>query len=178
MDTQGLDLKEVFTQLNREVLEPARVAFHNNSVGATATLLLCAIGTFAHLSMPASQDGDTGQDYKNWVRNYIPSVKHGPITPEDLWASRCGLVHACSHEANVRRGVQPRTVRYTLEGHEPVRVQCAEESDIVQIPLPIFIEEVTNGLEACLIDVFRQEDRIKALHRRMSKMFYLVSTGR
>jgi hypothetical protein len=76
---------------------------------AALILLLSWLDRMAWLSVP---DESNGIDFKAWVNKYLLVDSDIPCSADDLWGSRCGLLHTGSAEArDVIKG-RVRTVLY------------------------------------------------------------------
>jgi hypothetical protein len=68
-------------------------------------LAYTTIDAFASLDRGPFCFESSGQDFKCWANRYLllPNNGLGEISAEELWASRCGLLHAYSPEATAVR---------------------------------------------------------------------------
>jgi len=78
------------------------------SAGATmaaVTMAYVCIDTMAFLSMPSSQSSQTGTDFITWVDSYLKGHPYQPYqyVGIDVYAARCGVLHAFGAEANLHR---------------------------------------------------------------------------
>jgi hypothetical protein len=108
------------------------------------------------------KDFSSGEDFKKWAGEFLlpgselESQAH--VTPDELWASRCGLLHAYSPFARdtVTKGVARLSIWTGFEGYWPGESWTAEEgragsvkfigphqlADALKAAMPRFFEKI------------------------------------
>jgi hypothetical protein len=81
----------------KEHLRAIGTCINNNSPEAALVLMYSGMDALGLLGAPAGVVDATGDTFMDWCEKYIvpriKSVDGQPITPDDLWGGRCGLVH-------------------------------------------------------------------------------------
>jgi hypothetical protein len=99
--------------------ESIQVLFENDFDEAALILMYAWIDRVAWLSV--EREESTGNDFKNWVDEYLLKHHEMACTAEELWGARCGLLHTGSPEAKVTRKNTGRKVFYitgdTIKAH-------------------------------------------------------------
>jgi hypothetical protein len=103
------------TGLVREVKQCEAAGF----TMAALALAYVGIDTMAYLAMPADQSEQTRQDFIAWVDTYLKAHADQPYQYRglDVYAARCGVLHAFSAEAGLhRRDLEIRVFGYHSGG--------------------------------------------------------------
>jgi hypothetical protein len=90
---------------------------------AALTVVYSAIDTFGFLAAPPGASGNT---FKPWCEKYIltrlQSVDGTPITSEDLWGARCGILHTSTPLSQKELDGKARQVFYLFKGKTGVNL--------------------------------------------------------
>lgn len=81
-------------------------------------LLYTAIDIISSLTRPKAQESTSGPIFKKWVSDYMLSNSGLPVTAQDIWAARCGLLHTSTVESDLSRGGNARHIHYVFDSKE------------------------------------------------------------
>lgn len=83
-------------------------------------LLYSAIDAMAALTRGLADAESDGRDFQQWVRSYFLPQLAVPLSVEDLWGARCGVVHTYSPHSRLSHAHRARLLVYCWrEGHRP-----------------------------------------------------------
>ena len=124
------------------------------TVAAVAMAFVC-IDTMAFLAMPTSQTSQTRSDFIAWVDQYLTA--HPSQTYQyrgiDVYAARCGLLHAFTAEADLHRRDQTIRMFVYHDGGQHT-FDPSISPTVVVIGTASFLNDVTiavtNFLQACI----------------------------
>lgn len=102
---------------SKKTAEAVDLLFQQKHTEAGLVLLYAWIDRMAWLSVAA--DESTGQDFKNWINNYLFSEYQLPCSADDLWAARCAILHTGSPNArDTNQGRAKRILYYGGDTHK------------------------------------------------------------
>lgn len=106
---------------------------------AALAIIYSGIDSFGLLAAPADVLDSSGNSFKQWCEKYIltrlQSLDGILITPADLWAARCGVLHTSTPLSNLERDGNARQVFYQVRDKTGVNVILNTQ----QIPVRIDI---------------------------------------
>lgn len=111
--------------------EAMTILLQHNHYEAFLILLFSWVDRLAWLSI--ENDDSSGSDFKSWLNMYLfidTSVL--PCNADDLWASRCGLLHTGTAESRDVKRNKARTIYY-YGGEIEVTAKKPEEKEFVNI---------------------------------------------
>lgn len=79
---------------------------------SAVTLIYSAIDALAGLTVPTTRTSGAGPDFKAWTKKYLVPHLHASLSPTDLWAARCGVLHAYSRHSDLSREGKARSLVY------------------------------------------------------------------
>ena len=79
---------------------------------SAVTLIYSAIDALAGLTVPTNRASGAGPDFKAWAEKYFVPYLHTSLSSADLWAARCGVLHAYSRHSDLSRQGQARSLVY------------------------------------------------------------------
>ena len=86
---------------------------------AALTIIYSGIDSFGLLAAPPGVLDASGETFKQWCEKYIltrlQSVDGAPITSEDLWAARCGILHTATPLSRLEREGIARQIFYQFK---------------------------------------------------------------
>jgi hypothetical protein len=116
---------------------------------SAVSLIYATIDALAALTRPLGATRSTRAEYKAWVERYmIPSLRE-PLTADDLYAARCGILHAYSAESEASRAGEAKAIVYKWrDGHRPDDARLAELSRTATV---IEIQSLHEALETAVM---------------------------
>jgi hypothetical protein len=110
---------------------------------ASLTIIYSGIDSFGLLAAPPDVLDASGKTFKQWCEKYIltrlQSVDGTPITSEDLWGARCGVLHTSTPLSRTERDGKARQVFYQFKGRTGVNMALNTPQ------MPILIDVATLG---------------------------------
>lgn len=85
-------------------------------------LVYAGIDIMASLSWPTASKKKQGETFKGWVKKYLQPADLG-CGDVDLWAARCGLLHAYSAESSLSDKGKARKIYYSWGNAKPEALQ-------------------------------------------------------
>jgi hypothetical protein len=118
---------------------------------AGTVLAYVCLDTMAFLAMPAAQSQQSRTDFMAWVDTYLTAHPSQPYQYRglDVYAARCGLLHAFSAEAELHRK-DPAIRVFTYHSGGKHLVDPALDPNGVIIGLASFVNDVARAIEAFL----------------------------
>lgn len=115
-------------------------------------LAFCAVDTCASLVRKPNHPWVQREDFIDWIASYLLPQSEGlPCTAEDLYAARCGLVHAYSSEARRRVEGHARELIYVLpKGSASHLLARPGTVSAVYVEAGALVEAVRAGVEGFL----------------------------
>lgn len=84
-------------------------------------LLYAGIDIFGSWLRPKARPENSSGDFKAWSDQYLLKSSGLPMTAEDLWGARCGLLHAATAASKNSRAGQAREICYVRAPQDAVR---------------------------------------------------------
>jgi hypothetical protein len=119
-------------------------------------LLYTSIDILASLTRPQTSDATDSSFFKAWVDKYMLPSLGLPISPDDLWGARCGLLHTLTAESDVSRNKGAKMLNYI--GGDAAAVKAKQQKEDPKSSHDIFVSTfdfVNAFLSAC--DRFAQD---------------------
>ena len=118
---------------------------------AALALAYICIDTMAYLAMPADQSRQTPQAFIAWVDTYLKADASQPYAycGVDVYAARCGLLHAFSPEADLHRRDPAIRVFGYHDGGEHV-FNPAKAPNLVLIGTASLLNDIVTAIEGFL----------------------------
>lgn len=86
-------------------------------------LVYSGIDILASLNRPANKANGTRQDFMSWCETYLLPNSRMKCSSMDLYAARCGVVHAYSAESQLSRENKASEVVYSWGNQSPAPLQ-------------------------------------------------------
>jgi hypothetical protein len=81
-------------------------------------LLYAGIDIFGSWLRPKSRLENNSKDFRDWADRYLLKGSSLPLTADDLWGARCGLLHAATAGSKNSRAGQAREIHYIRAGED------------------------------------------------------------
>jgi hypothetical protein len=115
-------------------------------------LAFCAVDACSSLARDPKRRWVEREDFLSWVATYLlPVSPELPCTPIDLYAARCGLVHAYSSESSKRVTGDARELVYALPEGSAWRLLARPGTvSAVYVDVRALLEAIAGGIGAFL----------------------------
>lgn len=150
----------------RGMLSGIRACMDAKCLVSTVSLIYATIDALSALTIPIGKSRSTRTDFKKWVKQYLLQHLSQSISEHDVYAARCGVLHAYSvHSQDSRNGVA-RTIIYKWRiGHRPDDHILQRESQVAHV---VELEALYEALELAVNDFHQKLSADPELNRRVS----------
>jgi hypothetical protein len=159
-----------YGQIKRSI----EICLENQCLDAAVKLIYSGIDTMAFLGMPVKQQDVIGQDFINWVDQYIQFPCKEQVTGGDLYGARCGMLHTHSVYSRLSREGKCRLVGYMDKSVPEVRYRPEINKDLVMVSIPALAEAFFTGVDKYLIDIFSNTDKAKIAEQRLKELVHTL----
>jgi hypothetical protein len=130
------------------------------------TLIYSSIDALAALTIPIQSSKSKGADFEAWVdRYFIPSLTAG-LSAKDLWAARCGILHAYSRHSDLSRSATSRSLIYKWRtAHHPNDVKLQNEAAAGAVIVEV--ESLVDAFCSAVMEFQKEIDREVDLRQRV-----------
>lgn len=137
-------------------------------------LVYSGMDIFASLDRPEKKDEATREDFIAWCDKYLLKQNKFPCSATDIYAARCGVVHANISESRLSRSKKAKEIIYSWGNQGPESLQSTLDSlgyEKHVIHIESLAEAFKNGVQLFLEDVKNDPDRISLVLSRAGEMF-------
>lgn len=145
-----------------------------STVAALALFFVC-IDTMAFLSMPADKTKQGRSEFIAWVDRYLkadPSQEY-QYRGIDVYAARCGLLHAFSAEADLHRNDSSIYVFLYDDGGSH-RVDNNHVPKVAIIGTASFLNDLVIAVQTFLVDCVNDAELRGLVGSRLSKVYQMI----
>lgn len=150
------------------------MAMRSGSVRAALIQVYCGIDAMAHLSLPEGQEKATRKDFMAWVTKYLPMVKDGLLTAEDVYGARNGLVHTYTSLSEFVSTGKARQLGYINRHTERVLFDESKDPNFAIVNVEALVNEFAGACDAFLRDALADPARRPTLQRRLGDLLIQV----
>lgn len=150
------------------------LAMKNHSLRAALILVYSGIDAMTHLGLPPGQDRATRRDFKSWVETYLPIVKAGELTADEIYSARNGLVHAYSAESESTRSGTVRMLGYMSGYSSRSKFDPAIDPTFVLVNIDTFVNEFAAACDTFIADVTADPGRAALPKSRLEQLLIVV----
>jgi hypothetical protein len=133
----------------RGMLAGIKACMGRQCLVSAVSLTYATVDALAALTRPLNATRGTKTHYKAWVTRYmLPHLKPS-LTADDLYAARCGILHAYSPESEASRSGEVKAIVYKWrKGHKPNDERLAE---LARTATVIEVQSLVEALESAVI---------------------------
>jgi hypothetical protein len=129
-------------------------------------LVYSGIDGMAWLTMPDGHEDVRGADFQAWVKEYLLPDAGLACDEADLWAARCGLVHAQIMDSQSARHDRARHIWYHVGPGNQLLIPIHEVSR--ELPVTISVETFVAAFRSATERFFERIEQDGGLERRVS----------
>ena len=173
-DQVGLLTQYQLAHVVKEQIEaPVKCLLTDGHTISAAKLLLSGIDLMGYLTLPDGRHKVESREFKKWTENYMDLVKSGQLCSEEIWQTRCDLLHAHGY----RDHAENKQVRYVVFCglSEPPAYREGEKIDLVRVPINEFLSDFLFGANQFVIDLYSKRDRAIRTQTRLEHVQYVRS---
>lgn len=157
------DADELWSLKIQQLFQVINVAVENNCIEPALILLYSGIDAMAWLSSPAGQEDVSRSDFLKWCEKYLlhPTADKN-VTPLDLYAARCGLVHQHTADSKLYRKGEVTKLFYsrkTPTGEVNFNQNKVENTWPLWADVDILVQRFRTAVDAFRTDVATLADR-------------------
>jgi len=161
-----------------------KMLLDNNHTLPSLILIYSAVDVFASLTRPENQPDTDGNHFKNWAQTYMIVPSSLPITAEDLWGARCGLLHTHTPSSKNSRHGKAREIAYYRARNPTAQMQRTLDATLKVVQakgkLPLNADALYGSLEEGIGPFIADIERDPALEKRVfqhcSKIFGVLNS--
>ncbi|KKA45284.1 hypothetical protein [Salinivibrio sp. KP-1] len=142
------------------------VLFRNQHHESALILLFSWVDRLAWLSI--ENEHSTGQDFKRWLNTYLfVEGQTLPCNANDLWASRCALLHTGTAEA---RDVKSGKARYVFYYGGQIDVTARNSNEQVYVNVGDLHVGLIEASRQFLIHLENKTDELAIANKKLAKI--------
>jgi hypothetical protein len=142
-------------------------------------LLPCLMLLYSGIDVVAGLERESGEGTKaafvRWVAEYLLKVRLLPCTALELYAARCGIVHAFTPESDLSRQGKARKVFYAWgtakSDHLALASRALGRNDCVAIHIRELIDAFRDATVRYLNDIANSPERLARIKARTGQWF-------
>ena len=135
-------------------------------------LIFSAIDFVSALARPAGKPDTQRSDFIAWVERYMPCRDRLGISGTDLYAARCGVVHAMSSDSRLQREGKVKRIFYTWGNKHPEPMNAALQGEPgTFVKVETLFEVFLEGLGAFGTAVDKSEELQRLVASRTGMVF-------
>jgi hypothetical protein len=151
-----------------------RVSIDNDCFGPAVILILSGIDAMAYISMPASQEDVTKNDFVRWADRYIKFPCSEQLSGWDLYGARCAMLHSYGAVSDLSRKGKCRQVGYMDKSVPEVCFNPSISKDLVLVSIPALADAFFSGIDKFLVDLFADEGKRPIAEQRLQKSVQII----
>ena len=128
-----------------------RLCLENHFRMPALALIYCGIDVLANLSRPADTSEVTQSDFVKWAEQYMECEKLLGVSGLDLYAARCGILHAYTMDSHLSSKGRAKRILYAWgdkNPDEPMRLLLELDHPEVMIKIETLFSAFLNGIDA------------------------------
>ena len=137
-------------------------------------LTLAGIDSMAFLGMDEDKEQNKKPDYIEWANTYIEFSCSEQVSGLELYAARCGALHAYSTEANLHNRNDCRVIGWMSESTPEIRYEPDVDEQLVLVSIPALARAFFEGVDEFLIDLFSEDRRAEVAAERFQKIMHTI----
>ena len=143
------------------------------------TLIYSSIDALAALTIPVKNKKSKGADFEAWIDEYFLPHLAVNLLAKDLWAARCGILHAYSRHSDLSRSGTSRSLIYKWRKvHHPndIKLQRELAAGAAAVEVEALVEAFESAVRSFQDAIDQQADlRVRVEHHLKSLLCYKPS---
>ena len=166
-----------------ELLSVTVNCFNNKHTLPGMILLYAHIDIAASLNRPESKAEATRADFKEWVNDYLLPNSNLTCSADDIYAARCGFLHAYSAESRASRAGEAKQIFYAwgkMDADDLQRRLSHTGLDTLAIGIHIdsLFHAYQTGIRRFMDSVVRDSAKSKLVYKRADKFLANIPKSR
>lgn len=155
------------------IKKPIQLCRDNQCERAALQLMYAAIDSLAQLGLPPSETRCSRTHYGAWCTKYLKFNVCEEVKGLEWFAARCGFLHSYSATSDLSAAGEVRMIGYYSGEGPDVIYNASESTDLVMVRVEGLLDAFFAGLDAFLIDLYKDLDK-GLVERRFSEMFHVL----
>ena len=162
----------VYNAIYQGIKRGISVTLDNKCFGSALILIYAGMDAMATLSRPQGQEEVAAEDFIGWVNRYIQLDPGNPITGEEWYSARCGVLHNYGVESRRTRNGRARMIGYSydIENIRPVVYKPQVSGRLVIVSINALSDAFSEGVDRFLIDAFADSQRRPLMEKRLQEL--------
>jgi len=124
----------------------------------------------AHLDRPQDKAEGSAEDFIQWAGRYLlPHLPEG-IPAQEIYSTRCAILHSLGVESRWTRVGRVRKVGFTVGGGPPIAYNPKIDPTMVIINLELLVEAFFAGVDKYIVEAFADSKRRPIVEKRLQHM--------
>ena len=162
--------KEFHASIVQGVVKDAHWALEAKRFRAAVILAYCGIDTMASLMRPADNPQVNREGFVEWVENFMDFRNENGPTGLELYAARCGILHANMAESKLSIAGKVRMIGYVDKAAEPVLTDKNVENMIL-LSTTHLVGIMAEGVLKSWRSIKESQELLFLVHERLNRLF-------
>jgi len=165
-----------------DLLDGAAYCLLNEKALPATCLCMVAVDTMASLSRPTNTDRVTRQHFVAFIEKYVLPQRHLPCTALEIYALRCGLLHAQSPRSELGEAGKVRDIWFGYGSTDLDQLQAAADrshrsGSVVVVSLTDLLQAITDGTASFGAHLERDAALRSLVEQRSDRLYATMETG-
>ena len=159
-------LKALFEE--RGLISSIRFCCIHKYIPAAIIMSFVTIDSISNLGRATDKDENDSNDFKSWCKKYLNICKTTILSPDDLWAARCSLIHTYGSESKDTRKRKAKIIAWVDNNNEPVK----HKDNLIVVSFHHFKQSLYDGICKFFDDIYAGKHNItqEVFEKRLDKL--------
>jgi hypothetical protein len=158
--------KTIYGDLKRGIETTLEQRFHASAL----IILFSSMDIMAHLDRPETKVEGDASDFIRWCERYLMLDLPAGIPAEELYATRCAVLHMMGVESRLSRKGKVRRVGFMVGGGLPIAYDPKVDPAFVLINLDLLVKAFFAAIDRYVVEAFADAERRRIVEERLRKM--------
>ena len=165
----------VINSIYNGIKKDIKVALDNECYTAALILIFAGIDAMANLSRPENQTDVKQEDFVRWVNSYIKIDGCKRITGEDLYSSRCAVIHTYGVDSRRTRDGSAKRLIYKVGGYPSVDYNPSVSNNLLCLDILVLADAFFKGIDKFVVNMFADTQKKDIFEDRLKKILRIIS---
>lgn len=152
----------------RGIMGAIEALFGNGSVIPGVMMIMCGIDILSNVVR--EEEESKPKDFTEWVRRYLHIPGDDVLTPDDIWAARCALVHTYGLESRKVRSGDARRIIWLQNPLTAVGYAPSVDAGSVRVDPFAFRDAFTRAVAEFLVAVSKDKGDNQLIEGRLKEL--------
>ena len=157
--------------IKEQIEAPSNCLLQESHTISAAKLILSGIDLMGYLTLPDGRQRVASYAFKKWTEDYLDLVNSGQVSSEEIWQTRCDLLHAHGY----RDHAEDKPLRYislsTLT--TPPAYEGSDSIELVHVSVDDFLQDFLLGAKQCIAFLYGQTETAIRTQNRLEHVQYV-----